>query len=80
VLSNRIDRRPIRSERAPTTGEKINPIPEYTASSDPVANGEAPNRSAYKGSTGTTMPKPAISMKTAKKRISSGDESLPPDL
>src|SRR4029077_18641130 len=76
VLNRRIDRRPRRSESAPTIGEKMNPMPEYTASSIPVVNGEAPNRSAYNGSTGMTMPKPTISMKTVKSKIGSGDKSL----
>ena len=47
----------------------MNPMPEYTASSIPIVNGEAPNRSAYNGSTGMTMPKPTISMKTVKSKI-----------
>jgi hypothetical protein len=51
-------------------------MPEYTASSIPVVNGEAPNRSAYNGSTGMTMPKPTISMKTVKSKIGSGDNNL----
>src|ERR1700745_264450 len=76
VLNRRIDRRPRRSESAPTIGEKMNPTPEYTASSIPVVNGEAPNRSAYNGSTGMTMPKPTISMKTVKSKIGSGDNNL----
>src|ERR1700682_182457 len=80
VLNSRIDRRPRRSESAPTIGEKTNPMPEYTASSIPVVTGEAPNRSAYNGSTGMTMPKPTISMKTVKSKIGSGDKSLLPDL
>src|ERR1700758_506746 len=80
VLNRRIDRRPRRSESAPTIGEKMNPMPEYTASSIPVVNGEAPNRSAYSGSTGMTMPKPTISMKTVKSKIGSGDKSLLPVL
>src|SRR5258705_3279540 len=80
VLNSRIDRRPRRSESAPTIGEKMTPMPEYTASSIPVVNGEAPNRSAYNGSTGMTMPKPIMSMKTVKSKIGSGDKCLLPDL
>ena len=56
--------RPIRSDSRPHTGANTNWASEYDATSRPVTVAVAPNRWAYCGRIGSTIPKPIRSMAT----------------
>ena len=56
--------RPIRSDSRPQIGAKTSWAIENDATSSPTVLGLAPNRSAYLGRIGTTIPKPTRSRAT----------------
>ena len=52
---------------------KIRGLVMDPASNMPIVNGDASKRSVYNGRTGTTIPKPTMSMNTVRNRICNAD-------
>ena len=70
VLMSSTGRRPMRSDKRPHIGAKMNCMSEYEATMQPASKPEAPYSLLYRGSIGSTMPNPTRSMKTVRKMTS----------
>ena len=73
MLISNTGRLPIRSDKRPQKGKKINCMSENMPIMAPIINPVAPNRSAYKGKMGIIIPKPIKSTMTVKNKTNIGD-------